>query len=89
MSDDELENGEEYDLPEEIFDQLNQVVNEHYAKKEREDAHDLIQNAFQLLPLELQELYYDIMQAYRAGKFEEASKLFEQWLDEAKELGLI
>lgn len=89
--DDEIENSNNLDdsLPDDIIDQLGQVVNEHYAKKEREDAHDLIMNAFALLPMELQDLYHDIMVAYRAGKHEEASSLFEQWLDEARDLGLI
>lgn len=89
--DDEIENGNnlEDSLPDDIIDKLGQVVNEHYAKKDREDAHDLIMNAFALLPMELQDLYHDIMVAYRAGKHEEASRLFEQWLDEARDLGLI
>ncbi len=89
--DDELPNGNSSDnhLPEDIVDKLSQVVNEHYAKKEREDAHDLIMNAFTLLPMELQDLYHDIVTAYRAGEYEEASKLFEEWLDEARDLGLI
>lgn len=89
--DDEIDNGNNLDdsLPDDIIDKLGQVVNEHYAKKEREDAHDLIMNAFALLPMELQDLYHDMTAAYRAGNHEEASKLFEQWLDEARDLGLI
>ncbi|HWQ83309.1 MAG TPA: hypothetical protein VN363_02015 [Anaerolineales bacterium] len=93
MSDDELENGdengEENGLPDEFKEQLGQVVDEHFSKKEREDAQDLIRDAFAFLPMELQDLYHDIQLAYRAGKFEEASKLFEQWLGEARDLGLI
>lgn len=89
MNDDEIDNGKESQLPEEFMEQLNQVVNNQFAKKEREDARDLIQSSFKLLPLELQELYYDIMQLYREGKHEEASDLFEHWLDEARDLGLI
>ena len=93
MSDDELDNsegnGEEYDLPEEFKEQLDQVVDEHFSKKEREDARDLIRDAFAFLPLELQDLYHDIQLAHRAGNFEEASRLFEQWLSEARDLGLI
>ena len=89
MSDDELDNGEEYDLPEEFKEQLHQVVDEHFSKKERERCPGFIRDAFAFLPLELQELYHDIQLAHRAGKFEEASRLFEQWLSEARDLGLI
>ena len=93
MSDDELDNGEgngeEFGLPEEFEEQLGQVVDEHFSKKEREDARDLIRDAFAFLPLELQDLYHDIQLAHRAGKFEEAARLFEQWLSEARDLGLI
>ncbi len=86
---DEEDNGLNNHLPDDLMDQLDHVVNKHYEKKEREDAQDLIQNSFAFLPLELQDLYHDMMEAYRAGKHEEASKLFEQWLDEARDLGLI
>ncbi len=46
-------------------------------------------DAFGLLPLELQDLYLGVVELYRQGKREQASKLFEEWMDQAKELGLI
>ena len=77
------------DKPEDIIGQLAQVVEEHLAKREQEAARDLICDAFSLLPLELQDLYLGVVELYREGKREQASKLFEEWMDQAKELGLI
>jgi len=44
---------------------------------------------FGLLPLELQDLYFDMVDLYREGKREQAAELFEEWLAQARELGLI
>lgn len=85
----EMDNGLDSQVPEEFVNELNRVVSSHFARKEREDARDLIQNSFAFLPFELQELYQDITHLYRAGKHEEASKMFEQWMEEARDLGLI
>jgi hypothetical protein len=41
------------------------------------------------LPDELQEMYYDVVELHRQRKFKESSDLFEEWMDQARELGLI
>jgi len=75
--------------PEDILEQLAQVAEERFAKREQEAARDLISGAFSLLPLELQDLYLGVVELYRQGKLEQASRLFDEWMDQAKELGLI
>lgn len=74
---------------EDILKQFAQVAEEHFTKLEREAARDLIENAFDLLPWELQEGYWQVMELYRERKLEEASKAWEEWMEEARELGLI
>lgn len=77
------------DKPEDIMGQLTQVVEEHLAKREQEAAKYLIRDAFSPLPPELQDLYLGVVELYRQGKRQQASKLFEEWTDQAKDLGLI
>ncbi len=66
-----------------------QVVNEQFARREREAALDLIRSSFALLPWELQELYQGVAELYRKGKREESSRLFQEWLDQARDMGLV
>ena len=77
------------DRPDDIVDRLSQVAEEHFAAREREAARELIRDGFYSLPMELQDLYLDVVELYREGKREEASERFEEWLDQARELGLI
>ena len=75
--------------PEDILGQLVQVAENRFAAQDREAAQDLIRNGFGLLPLELQDLYFDMVDLYREGRREEAAELFEEWLAQARELGFI
>ena len=77
------------DQPEDIVGRLVQVAENRFAAQDREAAQDLIRSGFGLLPLELQDLYFDMVDLYREGKREQAAELFEEWLAQARELGLI
>jgi hypothetical protein len=77
------------DQPGDIVDRLVQVAENRFAAQDREAAQDLIRTGFGLLPLELQDLYFDMVDRYREGRREEAAELFEEWLAQARELGLI
>ncbi len=77
------------DQPEDIVNRLVQVAENRFAAQDREAAQDLIRGGFGLLPLELQDLYFDMVDLYREGKREQAAELFEEWLTQARELGLI
>ena len=77
------------DQPEGILDRLVQVAENRFAAQEREAAQDLILTGFGWLPWELQVLYFDMRDLYREGRREEAAELFEEWLAQARELGLI
>lgn len=72
-----------------IVEVAAQVAGDHLERSERETAQDLLGDAFFALPWELQELYYDYLEMYRKGEREQASRLFEAWMDRARELGLI
>jgi hypothetical protein len=75
--------------PEEAVDRLVRVGEKHFAAEERDAAWDLIRDAFGALPWELQDLYLTYVETYNSGQREKASELFEKWLDQARELGLI
>jgi hypothetical protein len=77
------------DQPEGIVGRLVQVAEKRFAAQDREAAQDLIRAGFGLLPLELQDLYFDMQDLYREGRREQAAELFEEWLAQARELGLI
>jgi len=77
------------DQPEGILDRLVQVAENRFAAQDREAAQDLIRDGFGLLPWELQDLYFDMVDLYREGKREQAAELFEEWLAQARELGFI
>ena len=82
-------NSMEGDQSEDIVGRLVQVAENRFAAQDREAAQDLIRTGFGLLPLELQDLYFDMVDRYREGKREQAAELFEEWLAQARELGLI
>jgi len=77
------------DQPDDIVGRLVQVAENRFAAQDREAAQDLIRAGFGLLPLELQDLYFDMQDLYREGRREQAAELFEEWLAQARELGLI
>ncbi len=77
------------DNPDETVGRIVRVAEKHFAAQEREAANDLIQDAFFALPEDLQEMYYDVVELHRQQKFKESSDLFEEWMDRARELGLI
>jgi len=70
-------------------DSMENLIIRAFEKQERQAAHDLIQGAFPALPDELQELYLEVRELHKQGKFEQASSLFEEWMDLAREMGLI
>lgn len=75
--------------PSEILKQIEHLVEEHFDLKEREAARDLIRDVFHLLPAELQGIYHHVLELHQEGRYEEASELFEVWMERARELGLI
>ena len=77
------------DNPEDTVNRLVRVGEKHFAAAEREAAQDLIRDAFMMLPDELQEMYYDVVDLHHRRKFEESSNLFEKWMERARKLGLI
>ncbi len=72
-----------------IVEVAAQVAGDHLERSERETARDLLSSAFYALPWELKELYQDYLELYRNGDREEASELFEAWMDRARDLGLL
>ena len=72
-----------------IQGRMEDIVNQEFARQEREAAKDLLRDAYRLLPFELKELYAEVALLHRQGKFEESSRLFEEWMDEARNMGLI
>ncbi len=72
----------------EILDQVAQVIDERFAKHDRDSARDLLYH-IDLLPWELQEKYWEYVDLNREGKRAEASKAWEEWLEQARELGLL
>ena len=79
----------QYDEDQGILRLAAQVASDHLERNERETAQDLIRDAFPMLPWDLQCLYQDYLKLYYSGEREEASKLFEAWMDRARELGLV
>jgi hypothetical protein len=79
----------EVEIPRDLMNQFDRVVEQHFAEKEREAAHELLRDHFHQLPEELQYLYEDVQALYKAHKFEESAKLFERWMEMAKKMGLI
>jgi hypothetical protein len=77
------------DRPDDIVNRLVQVAENRFAAHDREAAQDLLRGGFGLLPLELQYLYFDMLDLYHEGRREEAAELFDEWLAQARELGLI
>lgn len=75
--------------PSDALEQFEQVVEERFSLRERQAAMDLLRDAFHLLPWELQDLYLGVVELYRERKWAQASALFEEWLDQARELGLV
>ncbi len=73
----------------EMLSTFTNVADHHLEKIEREAAWDLIREAFGALPWALQDLYSTYVETYNAGQREQASKLFEMWMDQARKLSLI
>ncbi len=72
----------------ELLEQVAQVIDERFAKHYEEAARDLIYN-LNALPWELQEKYWEYAEFYHEGKRAEASKAWAEWIEQARELGLI
>jgi len=72
-----------------IQERMEDIVNREFERQERQNARDLLRDAYPLLPYELKELYAEVTWLHRQGKFAESSRLFEEWMDEARDMGLI
>jgi hypothetical protein len=72
-----------------ILTQAAWIVGERYAQLELKAARSLIQDAFALLPWDLQDDYRDIQELHQAGRFQEANRAWEQWMAKARDMGLI
>lgn len=72
-----------------IQERMEDIVNQEFARQEREAARELLRSGYRFLPFELKDLYVEVTQLHRQGKFEESSRLFEEWMDEARDMGLI
>ncbi len=72
----------------ELLDQVAQVIDERFAKHDRDGARELLYH-FDALPWELKEKYWDYVELNRAGKRDQASKVWEEWIDEARDMGLL
>ena len=68
---------------------MEDIVNQEFARQEREAAREILRSGYRFLPYELRDLYAEVAQLHRQGKFEESSRLFEEWMDEARDMGLI
>lgn len=79
----------EYADGEPIREQMEDIVNQEFDRQEREAARDLLQNGYSLLPYELKDLYSEVTELHRRGQFEESSNLFEEWMGQARDMGLI
>ncbi len=75
--------------PEDIFGEAAEVAEERFAKLELEAARDLIRNAFEFLPWELQEGYQRVLELYSQGRRSEAGAAWQEWMATAREMGLI
>ena len=75
--------------PDEVVDRLMRVGEKSFAAHEREAAYDLIRDAFMALPWDLQDMYSDVVELHRQQRFKESTDLFEEWMDRARELGLL
>ncbi len=74
---------------EDVLWQAAQVVDDHYAELELDDARSLIEGAFGALPWDLQEDYREIQDLYRQGKLREANFAWDLWMEKARDMGLL
>lgn len=72
-----------------VLDEIMSIVEEHWTKLDLEAARSLIRDSFAVLPWDLQEAYREIQELYRAGRLEEASRAWDAWMEQAREMGLI
>lgn len=72
-----------------IDERMEDIVNQEFNRQEREAAQDLLRDGYLFLPYELKDLYSEVTELHRRGQFEESSSLFEEWMDQARRMGLI
>lgn len=72
-----------------IIQDSARIVDIAVERHEREAARGLIMDRFRTLPWELQQIYFDYMDAYRAREWDRSFKLWELWKERARELKLI
>lgn len=78
-----------HDEDDPVEQSMEDVVNQEFERQEREAAQDLIREGYSVLPYELRELYDEVRELHRRGRFEESSRLFEEWMVQAREMGLL
>jgi len=79
----------DYDENNPIQERMEDIINQEFARQEREAAKDLLQYGYHLLPFELIDLYDEISELHRSGRIEESSEMFDEWMDQARDMGLI
>ncbi len=72
-----------------ILRQALDIADEHYAELELDAARSLIRDAFDALPYELQEGYWEVQDLYRERKLVQANRAWDVWMDTARGMGLI
>ncbi len=72
-----------------ILRQALDIADEHYATLELDAARSLIRDAFEALPYELQESYWEVQDLYRERKLVHANRAWDAWMDTARGMGLI
>jgi hypothetical protein len=72
-----------------VLRQALYVADEHFAQLELQSARMLIFGAFEALPYELQEGYWEVQDLYSERKLVQANRAWDAWMDKARGLGLI
>ncbi len=72
-----------------VLEQAAEAADEYVAKTELEAASDLIRDAFLFLPWQLQEGYWRVQELHNQHRRSEANAAWDEWMAEARSLGLI
>ncbi len=72
-----------------ILSQAGQIAHEHFGLLERENARRLIEHAFDALPWELQQDYYDVQELYRMRRLKDSNLAWDLWMEKARGMGLL
>jgi hypothetical protein len=72
-----------------VLRQALYVADEHFAQLELNSARMLIRDAFEALPYELQEAYWEVQDLYSERRLVQANRAWDDWMDKARGFGLI